>query len=44
MLNTKGITTTTKRNKNLAAKDHPSANKIQTHKHNALGSLNLTLD
>jgi hypothetical protein len=34
----------TKRNKNLAAKDHPSATKMQTYKHNALGSLNLTLD
>jgi hypothetical protein len=26
------------------AKDHPSATKMQTHKYNVLGSLNLTLD
>jgi hypothetical protein len=38
------VAATTKKNKNPAAKDHPSATKMQTHKHNALGLLNLTLD
>jgi hypothetical protein len=30
------VAATTKRNKNPAAKDHPSATKMQTHKHNTL--------